>query len=104
MLSKKSQILGDLRLQIYDFEFAGDVLEKHNHTETDVHITIVAKGKVHVSSHDWEIEVASGGVIDFRPNEPHEFVALEDDTRIINIQRNVFKEQPPLVNDGTVAA
>ena len=93
MLSRKTEILGDLRLQIYDFEFAGDVLEKHNHTENNVHITIVTKGKVRVSSHDWEIEVASGGVIDFRPNEPHEFAALEDDTRIINIPRNINKDQ-----------
>jgi len=93
MLSNKIQILGDLRLQIYDFEFAGDVLGKHIHDERTVHITIVAKGKVHVSSHDWEIEVAAGGVIDFKPNEPHEFVALEDGTRIVNIQRNNFNNK-----------
>lgn len=76
---------GDLRGSMYDFEFAGDILPKHNHTENDVHITIVARGKVKAYSHDWEKEAVAGQIIDFRPNEPHEIMALEDNTRIFNI-------------------
>jgi quercetin dioxygenase-like cupin family protein len=77
--------LGDLHGSIYDFEVAGDVLPKHNHDEMTVHITVVARGKIKAYSHDWEKEATAGQIMDFRPNEPHEIVALEDDTRIINI-------------------
>ena len=46
MLSIKNlENLGDIRGMIYDFPKAGDVLAKHTHTEDDVHITIVARGK-----------------------------------------------------------
>ena len=77
--------LGDLHGSIYDFEGAGDVLPKHNHDEITVHITIVARGKIKAYSHDWEKEAIAGQIMDFRPNEPHEIMALEDNTRIINI-------------------
>jgi quercetin dioxygenase-like cupin family protein len=85
MLSSKPLELGDIRGSIHDFEAAGDVLPKHNHDETTVHITIVARGKIKAYSHDWEKEATAGQIMDFRPNEPHEIMALEDNTRIINI-------------------
>jgi len=77
--------LGDLQGMMYTFEKAGDILPKHNHTENDVHITIVARGKLKVFSENWDIEVVAGQLIDFKPNEFHEFIALEDNTRIFNI-------------------
>ena len=79
--------LGDLSGSIYDFEVAGDVLPKHNHDDTTVHITIIAKGKIKAYSHDWEKEALAGQILDFRPNEPHEIMALENNTRIINITK-----------------
>jgi len=85
LLVKPLENLGDLRGGIYDFEKAGDILPKHNHTEDNVHITIVARGKVKVYSHDWSMEATPGQILDFRPNEPHELMALEDNTRIFNI-------------------
>lgn len=85
MLLSKPLNTGDLNGSIYDFEFAGDILPKHIHTENDVHITIVCKGKIKAYSHDWETEATPGQVIDFRVGEPHEIAALEDNTRIINI-------------------
>jgi quercetin dioxygenase-like cupin family protein len=85
MLSAKPFLTGDIRGSIYDFEVAGDVLPKHNHDEMTVHITIVARGKIKAYSHDWEKEAVAGQIMDFRPNEPHEIMALEDSTRIINI-------------------
>lgn len=85
LLSKRLENLGDLKGTIYDFEKIGDVLPKHNHTEQDVHITIVARGKIKAYSHDWEQEAKAGQILDFRPNEPHEIMALEDNTRIFNI-------------------
>lgn len=92
MLSFKEFKVGDLIGVIYDFEFAGDILPKHNHNEYDVHITIVARGKLKAYSHDWEKEVPAGGLIDFRAGEPHELMALENNTRIFNIIKKMMPE------------
>ena len=80
---------GELTGTIYDFEVAGDILPKHVHTENDVHITIVARGKLKAYSHDWEKVAEAGQIIDFRVGEPHELQALEDNTRIINIVKKM---------------
>ena len=100
MLSTKIlRELGDIRGVMYDFEKAGDILEKHVHDKTNVHITIVARGKVKVYSHDWEIVAEAGKLVDFRVGEPHEIMALEDNTRIFNILKHVGGEP----NDYTPA-
>jgi quercetin dioxygenase-like cupin family protein len=89
MLSVKPlENLGSIRGAMYDFEKSGDILHKHNHTEANVHITIVARGKIKAYSHDWELEAVAGQILDFRPGEPHEILALEDNTRIFNIVKN----------------
>jgi len=85
LLVKQLDGLGDLRGGMYDFEKAGDILAKHNHDENTVHITIVARGKLKAYSHDWEQEAVAGQLLDFRAGEPHELMALEDNTRIFNI-------------------
>ncbi len=77
--------LGDIQGAIYDFEKAGDFVTKHVHVEADNHITIVARGKLKAFSHDWEMIATAGQLLDFRPGEPHELVALEDNTRIFNL-------------------
>lgn len=89
LLANQLKNLGDIKGSIYDFEFAGDILPKHIHDETNVHITIVCKGKIKAYSHDWEKEAISGQIIDFKIGEPHELMALEDNTRIINILKKV---------------
>jgi quercetin dioxygenase-like cupin family protein len=85
LLVNKLENLGDIQGIIYDFEKKGDVLPKHNHTEDNIHITIVARGKIKAYSHDWEKIAIAGQIMDFRIGEPHELMALEDNTRIINI-------------------
>lgn len=85
MLLVKPILFGDIVGSMYDFEYVGDILPKHVHDEFNVHITIVARGKIKAYSHSWEKEAVAGQIMDFRPNEPHEIMALEDDTRIINI-------------------
>lgn len=85
LLAKQFENLGDIKGTMYDFENAGDILPKHIHTEDNVHITIVARGKLKAYSHDWEQDVVAGQLIDFRAGEPHELMALEDNTRIFNI-------------------
>lgn len=85
MLSSKLIEFGDIQGKVFDFEFAGDVLGKHVHTEDDIHITIVTNGRIRAYSHDWSIEAKAGNIVDFRVGEPHEIEALEDGTRIVNI-------------------
>jgi quercetin dioxygenase-like cupin family protein len=86
MLSvKKLNDLGNINGTMYDFGSSGDILPKHNHDENSAHITIVARGKLKVYSHDWEQIAVAGQLLDFPPNQPHEFMALEDNTRIFNI-------------------
>ena len=82
---EKLENLGDIQGMMYDFEKEGDILPKHNHTEDNAHITIVARGKLKAYSHDWEKIAIAGQIMDFRVGEPHELMALEDNTRIINI-------------------
>ena len=89
MLSVKEFATGDLRGSIYTFERAGDILPKHVHTEADVHITVVAKGRLLAYSHDWQKEATAGQIIDFRAGEPHELKALEDDTVIFNVLKKM---------------
>lgn len=79
--------LGDLHGGIYDFEKSGDIVPKHNHDEDSAHITIVATGRLKAYSHDWEIILEPGQCADFPPEQPHEFMALEDNTRIFNITK-----------------
>jgi quercetin dioxygenase-like cupin family protein len=85
-IAKGTEIsIGDLRGTMFVFEKAGDIVPKHAHEETNAHITIVARGKIKAYSHDWEKEVTAGQLIDFPAEQPHEFMALEDNTRIFNI-------------------
>lgn len=94
LLVKALENLGSLRGAVYDFEKAGDILPKHNHTEDTAHITIVARGKLKAYSHDWELEATAGQILDFRAGEPHELTALEDNTRIFNIIKNPDPHAP----------
>jgi len=88
-LLNKNLSAANLSGTIYDFEVAGDVLPMHDHDETNAHITVVARGSVKASGEGWERIFKSGAIIDFPANQPHEFVALEDKTRIVNITKKV---------------
>ena len=86
-LLNKPLIAGNLIGTIYDFEVVGDILPLHNHDEITAHATIVARGSVKATGNGWEKEFKAGAVIDFPPNQEHQFVALEDNTRIVNINK-----------------
>lgn len=100
LLANSLTNLGDIKGTMYDFEKSGDILPKHVHTENDVHITIVARGKIKAYSHDWEREAVAGQLLDFRPGEPHEIIALENNTRIFNITKKFGGE----ANDNMLVA
>jgi quercetin dioxygenase-like cupin family protein len=78
-------LAGKLSGTVYTFEKVGDTLPMHTHTDGNAHITIVARGKVKAHGNEWEAEYSAGAVIDFPTDQSHEFIALEDDSRIVNI-------------------
>jgi quercetin dioxygenase-like cupin family protein len=80
--------MGKLNGTIYDFPEINDVLPMHTHTEADVHITVVARGSFKAYGKGWEKEVITGNVLDWAPNDPHEFIALEPNSRLVNILKN----------------
>jgi quercetin dioxygenase-like cupin family protein len=86
-LLSKPLSAGRLAGVIYTFEKAGDVLPMHTHTKGDAHITIVARGKIRAHGNEWEAEYGAGAVIDFPSNQSHEFIALEDNSRVVNITK-----------------
>lgn len=78
---------GRLSGVVHTFEKAGDMLPMHTHTEGNAHITIVARGKIKAHGNEWEAEYSAGAVIDFPSDQSHEFIALEDNSRIVNITK-----------------
>lgn len=85
MLQFKPLKAGKLMGAIYDFPEVGDVLPMHNHTDADVHISVVAKGAFRAHGNGWERVVRAGDVLDWRPGDAHEFVALDAGSRLVNI-------------------
>jgi quercetin dioxygenase-like cupin family protein len=77
--------IGKLTGTIYDFDEAGDELPRHVHGEHDIHITIVARGSVKISGDGWETVANTGAVLDWDVGVYHGFVALEPNTRLVNI-------------------
>jgi len=85
-LQTKEFTTGNLRGVIHTFAVAGDTLPMHTHGEHDNHITIVARGRVTI--HGPVIgtaDYAAGAVIDNEAPITHEIIALEDNSRIVNI-------------------
>jgi len=87
MLNTKLFEYGKLNGTIYDFENENDILPMHEHDEQNVHITIVARGSFRTHGNGWELIVKEGDVLDWKPYDPHEFVALEPNSRIVNIRK-----------------
>jgi quercetin dioxygenase-like cupin family protein len=76
---------GKLNGAIYDAVEVGDTLHMHTHGEEDVHITIVARGSFRVHGTGWEMVAKAGDVLDWKPGQAHEFIALEPNSRFVNI-------------------
>ena len=85
-LQNKPFAAGKLRGAVYTFEKAGDVLPMHRHTECDVHITVVARGSFRVHGPDiGDKEYSAGALLDWPAGVDHEFIALADGARVVNI-------------------
>ena len=89
MLQNKIINYGKLKVTIYDAPIVDDILPMHSHEEKDLHITIVARGSFRVHGEGWEMVAKSGDVIDWKAGQSHELIALEPNSRFINILKNV---------------
>ncbi|CAB4182246.1 hypothetical protein UFOVP1071_192 [uncultured Caudovirales phage] len=85
MLQHKLLNVDSIRGIVFDFPEVGDVLPMHTHDETNVHITICARGRLRVFSNQFELEISAGEVWDWEDGVWHGFEALEPNSRIVNI-------------------
>jgi hypothetical protein len=85
MLQHKLLNVDSIRGIVFDFPEVGDVLPMHTHDETNVHITICARGRLRVFSNQFELEISAGEVWDWQDGVWHGFEALEPNSRIVNI-------------------
>jgi quercetin dioxygenase-like cupin family protein len=86
-LLTKPVTFGNLKGTVYDFEVKGDVLPMHWHAPENTHISIVGRGsfKAHGPEGTWEKTLNTGDVVDWQAYQQHEFIALEDKSRLVNI-------------------
>lgn len=85
MLITKPINFGKLNGTIYDAPEMNDILPMHSHGKEDVHITIVARGSFKVHGDGWEMVAKAGDVLDWRVGQAHELIALEPNSRFVNI-------------------
>jgi len=89
MLTQTLINYGKLNGVIYDFPQKSDTLPMHTHGDADVHITIVARGSFRAHGDGWDMTAKTGDVLDWQPRQQHEFIALEPNSRIVNIIKGV---------------
>ncbi len=86
-LREKPLNVGKLTGVVYDFDDVGDILPMHEHGAADIHITVVARGRLLARGIGWEREIAAGDVLDWDIGQKHEFVALEPRSRLVNLHK-----------------
>lgn len=79
--------VGKLTGVVYLFEKTNDILTRHFHEAGTGHITVVSSGSVRVIGDGWEKELKVGNVMDLPDGQSHEIIALEDNTKIVNINK-----------------
>jgi quercetin dioxygenase-like cupin family protein len=87
MMMSKPLKAGNINGAVYDFPEIGDILPMHNHNEQTSHITIVARGSFTAILADKTMTLRSGDVVNWPANQKHEFIALEPNSRFVNIQK-----------------
>lgn len=87
MLKETGLKINDITGIIYDFPEKNDILPSHSHEKDSVHITIVARGKFLAKYNGKEEIISAGDIYDWAIGEFHEFIALEPNSRLVNIQK-----------------
>lgn len=85
MIQTKPLSIGKISGVIYDFPEVGDELPSHVHDANTIHISIVARGRLKAFGEGWETEASAGAVLDWQVGQYHGFIALEPNTRLVNI-------------------
>jgi quercetin dioxygenase-like cupin family protein len=80
---------GSLQGSLYSFEEVGDKLPMHTHAEDSVHITFIMDGSFQVIGSTWEMTAKPGHFIDWQAGQAHELIALEPNSRFLNIVKGV---------------
>jgi len=89
MLQAEPKTFGSLKGTLYTLKNVGDKLPMHNHDETSAHVSFVLDGCIRVHGAGWEIIAKAGNFLDWKPGQAHEFVALEPNSRFLNIVKNI---------------
>lgn len=84
-------VYDELRVTVYDLD-DGDTIPMHVHGAPSAHITLCSAGHCRASGPWGVLELVPGPIYDFPADSPHEFVALCDGTRIVNIQKRYQRE------------
>jgi len=87
-LIKKDCSVGKLNFFIFQKDESGVMLDMHDHTPENDHITIVLQGSIKVTfkSGTPDLICNSGSIVSLE--YPHEITTLEDNTKIVNITKN----------------
>jgi len=85
MMKVETKQFGKLIGSLYSFEEAGDKLPMHDHTEENVHITFILNGSFRVHGGGWDMVSKAGDFIDWKAGQSHELIALEPNSRFVNI-------------------
>ena len=81
----KKVVFGNLILFVYEFPEKGDVLPMHNHIGGGGHISVVGRGSFEAKGDGWSKIINQGDIVDWDDRQNHEFISLEDNSRLINI-------------------
>ena len=81
--------VGKLQMTVYHYEQPGDELQVHTHTVENNHITIIGQGSFRVTGAAAirGTILKPGTVVDWPAGQEHGFVALEPNSRMIQIQK-----------------
>lgn len=88
-MKTEPKTFGILQGSLYSFEEAGDKLPMHTHEEENTHITFILDGSFQVKGNTWEMTAKPGQFIDWQAGQAHELIALEPNSRFLNIIKGV---------------
>ena len=88
MMKVEPKQFGKLVGSVYSFEEVGDTLPMHDHTEGGVHVTFILSGSFRIHGGGWGMVIGAGGFVDWEPGQSHEFIALEPNSRCLNIVKS----------------
>ena len=78
-------MFGNVFGKVLDFPEVNDTLPMHQHADVGNHFTVVARGSFMARGVDWHKTLTCGDIVDWPANQPHEFSALEPNSRLVNI-------------------